>query len=189
MFLLLDLCLLSSCCASSISMQVAGLAKPNLHHGGTETRRRTSGLPFRLRRCRAITAMPAISSDPRLSSFISGKFSDPRSSPRLRASVVRFLLFQFRRFWQFRGPRQARFWLAGVEVRRFWQSLPIRVYPRSSAVRFCFSDSGDVARSRRCRRSLPNHIPTVTSCTLKACYNLTILSPIELFLAFVGNHS
>src|SRR6476660_5461340 len=39
MFLLLDLCLLSSCCASSISMQVAGLAKPNLHHGGTETRR------------------------------------------------------------------------------------------------------------------------------------------------------
>jgi hypothetical protein len=40
-----------------------------------------------------------------------------------------------------RGPRQARFWLVGVEFRRFWQSLSDQCYPRSSAVKFAFSIS------------------------------------------------
>jgi len=45
------------------------------------------------------------------------------------------LLFQFRRFLAIPGSPASPVLAAGVEVRRFWQSFLIRVYPRKSAVK------------------------------------------------------
>src|SRR4029077_643305 len=52
-------------------------------------------------------------------------------------AVKTFLLFNFH-FLAIRGPQKARFWLSGVEFRRFWQSLlvlsPSPVSPPRSSV-------------------------------------------------------
>ena len=49
--------------------------------------------------------------------------------------VSRISIFNFGAFWQFQGPRQARYWLAGWNSDDFGNLFLIRVYPRKSAVK------------------------------------------------------